>query len=208
VSGPLIDAPRVPRHRPRRRQVRRGFNLVELLLALAISAVLLTATMVALDASFRAYQMTTETVSSHSVGRLAMHRILALIRTGDEFGPFPLVPTDTTVFSDEIQFRTPSGQVLVIRYVPADEVLNIEVGGNTYTLLEGVAKRYDPPASTDETDRVKPFTLEYVLGRKLYRATIDLTVIPDDNMSTQMDGVNVDEIRLVASTMPRIYAYQ
>lgn len=192
----------------RRPRSRRGFNLVELLAALAISAILLAATMVALDASFRAYQMTTETVSSHQVGRLAMHRMLALIRTGSEFGPFPLVPTQTTVYSDEIQFRTVSGDVLVIRFLPDDEVLEIEIGGNSYTLLEGVKKRYDPAGSTNEADRIKPFTLEYVLGRKLYRATIDMTVVPDDNMSTAMDGTNVDQIRLVASTMPRIFAYQ
>ena len=43
---------------------RRGFNLVELLLALVISAALLTATMVALNASFMAYQATTEVAST------------------------------------------------------------------------------------------------------------------------------------------------
>ena len=64
-----------------RRTLRRGFNLVELLVALSISATLLTATMVALDASFKAYQMTTEVASTHTIARLTMHRMLALIRT-------------------------------------------------------------------------------------------------------------------------------
>jgi prepilin-type N-terminal cleavage/methylation domain-containing protein len=187
---------------------RRGFNLLEMLIALAISAVVLTATMVALDASFKAYQATTEYASTHTVSRLAMHRMLGLIRTGDEFGPFPIDPTDTTVESDEIQFRTPTGGVMTLRWDSLTEELQVETGGNTYTLLEGVVARYDPPNSADEADRIKPFTLEYVLGRNLYRATIDLTVVPDDNLSTQMDGTNSDEIRLVASTMPRVNAFE
>ena len=66
---------------------RRGFNLVEVLIALAITATLLTATLAALDASFRAYQATTEEVSTQSIGRIVMHRMLTLIRTGTDFGP-------------------------------------------------------------------------------------------------------------------------
>ena len=77
---------------PRRTSVcmrRGGFSLVEVLIALAITSTLLTATLVALDASFRAYQSTTEEVSSNSIGRLVMHRLLTMIRTGTDFGPYP-----------------------------------------------------------------------------------------------------------------------
>jgi len=65
--------------RPRRR---RGFNLIEMLIALAITAALLSATMVALDASFMAYQTTTEVASTHTISRLVMLRLMTLIRTG------------------------------------------------------------------------------------------------------------------------------
>ena len=54
-----------------RRGGRRGFNLIELLMALSISSVLLTATMASLDASFTAYQTTTEMASTHTIGHLA-----------------------------------------------------------------------------------------------------------------------------------------
>ena len=47
-----------------RTRTRRGFNLIELLIALAITASLLTATMVAIHASFQAYQTTTEVAST------------------------------------------------------------------------------------------------------------------------------------------------
>ena len=51
-------------HRPHR--ARRGFNLLEMLIALALTAALMAATMVALDASFMAYQTTTELASTHT----------------------------------------------------------------------------------------------------------------------------------------------
>ena len=205
---PARSAPHHRYFRYRRSSPRRGFNLVELLLALAISAALLAATMTALDASFRAYQMTTEVASTHTVSRLTIERIQALLRTGQEFGPFPINPKDTTVNSDYISFRTPSGTIVSLIWEPDDEALYLETptspsGG--YLLMEGVV------IPTDEGGNpitgYHPFTLEYELGRKLYRATIDLAVVPDDNMSVQIEGENNGVIRLVASVMPRAIAY-
>ena len=57
-----------------RRRIR-GFSLVEMLIALSISAMLLAATLVALQASFRAYQTTTDQAATHAVGRMVVHRI-------------------------------------------------------------------------------------------------------------------------------------
>ena len=67
----------------------RGFSLVEMLIALAICAALLVAVLSALVASFRAYQATTEQASTHVVGRIVMHRMMALVRKGVAFGPHP-----------------------------------------------------------------------------------------------------------------------
>ncbi|HZW10885.1 MAG TPA: prepilin-type N-terminal cleavage/methylation domain-containing protein [Phycisphaerales bacterium] len=60
----------------------RAFSVVELLVALTISSLLLTATLVALDASFKSYKVTTESASSHVVARMVMHRMTTMIRTG------------------------------------------------------------------------------------------------------------------------------
>jgi prepilin-type N-terminal cleavage/methylation domain-containing protein len=190
----------------RGRIVRRGFNLIEMLIALAITAALLAATMVALDASFMAYQATTEVASTHTIGRLAMLRMLTLIRTGQRFGPFPINPQDSILESNSIEFETPNGMVIELRFDEGDEALYIvrDPGGAAIEnlLLEGVIPQYDGP------DLIPPFTLEYELGRKLHRATIDLTIEPDDNMSVELDGQNLEQIRLVASAMPRVTAYQ
>ncbi|MDY7108793.1 MAG: prepilin-type N-terminal cleavage/methylation domain-containing protein [Planctomycetota bacterium] len=188
----------------RLRRARRGFNLVEMLIALAITAALLSATMVALDASFMAYQSTTEVASTHTIGRLTMHRVLALIRTGVEFTPVPADPRDTIRESDYLDILTPDGEVVSIEWREADEALYVVVNGQEALLMEGVVAQYDP----DTGDRIPPFTLEYELGNVLHRATVDLAIVPDDNMSVEMDGDNQDVIRLVASAMPRLSAYE
>ena len=198
-----MQCPRKPR------RARRGFNLVELLMALAISAALLSATMVSLDASFMAYQTTTEVASTHTIGRLTVNRLLTLIRTGSEFAPFPVDPRDTIVESDFIQFRTgPGGDVMTIQWIDSDPVLQdnslyIEIDGTQHLLLEGVVAQTDA-----DGDPVMPFTLEYERGLELYRATIDLAIQPDDNMNVDLDGDRQEIIRLVATAMPRTTAFE
>ena len=206
------------RRQPRRalRGQRRGFNLVELLIALAISAALLAATMVALDASFTAYQSTTEWASTHTISRLTMHRMMALIRTGVTFGPVPINPNDSLVQENYIEIIMPSGQYVKLEWIENPDV-NHSVGNALWVqvdtdpprlLLEGVVKQEAMDPDTGLPVPVPPFTMEYELGRKLFRATIDLMVIPDDNQSVTMDGDNSDQIiRLVASVTPRMAAY-
>jgi prepilin-type N-terminal cleavage/methylation domain-containing protein len=194
-------------HRMHRRSLlgpRRGFNLVEMLIALAITAALLAAVMVALDASFMAYQTTTEVASTHTIGRLVMHRILALIRTGVEFTPVPNDPRETIRKSDYLDVLTPDGDVVSIEWHEDEEALYVVVDGEPALLLEGVVAQYDP----DTGDQIPPFTLEYELGNVLHRATVDLAIVPDDNMSVEMDGDNQEVIRLVASAMPRLSAFE
>ncbi|MEM7227806.1 MAG: prepilin-type N-terminal cleavage/methylation domain-containing protein [Planctomycetota bacterium] len=190
--------------RLRRRRARRGFNIVEMLIALSISATLLTATMVALRASYTAYQRTTEVASTHIVARLVMNRVLTLIRTGQDFGPFPVDPKVSVILSDEIEFRDPNGTEITVQYAddPQDgPVLNLIVDGTTHRLLDGVVPQFEG------VDRVKPFRLEWELGRRLNRATIDLTVVPDDNQNVEIEGTSTEEIRIVGSAMPRLEAY-
>lgn len=198
------------RHRRSRSgsNLRRGFNLVELLIALTITATLLAATMAALDASFIAYQRTTEVANTHTIGRMAIHRMQALLRTGDEFGPFPTDPLNLTLYSDFIEFVTPTGDIMTLEYDVDDEALYVTVedvsAGTTatYPLLEGVLPTFD-----GDGDRILPFTLEYIKGRQLRRASIDLTITPDNSMAVELDGVSQDQIRLVASVMPRSTAF-
>ncbi len=206
------------RRQPRRalRGQRRGFNPVALRIALAISAALLAATMMALDASFTAYQTTTEWASTNTISRLTMHRMMALIRTGVTFGPVPINPNDSLVQENYIEIIMPSAQYVKLEWVetpdaghPVGNALWVQVDTDPpRLLLEGVVKQEAMDPDTGLPVPVPPFTMEYELGRKLFRATIDLMVIPDDNQSVTMDGDNSDQIiRLVASVTPRMAAY-
>jgi hypothetical protein len=94
--------------------------------------------------------------------------------------------------------------VISIEWREDEEALYVVVNGQSALLMEGVIAQYDP----DTGDRIPPFTLEYELGNILHRATVDLTIMPDDNMSVEMDGDNQEVIRLVASAMPRMSAFE
>lgn len=67
-----------------------------MLVSLAIVSVLLTATVVALDASFKAYAVAAESASTHTSARLISHRLLTLVRTSTAHGPLDTgFPTDS-----------------------------------------------------------------------------------------------------------------
>lgn len=198
----------------RRSGPRRGFNLIEMLISLAITAVIMVATMVAIRASFMAYQSTTEVASTNSIARLAMHRMLAMIRTGQDFlGPYPDDPNDLLLESTYIELVTPEpdNDQIRIEWIetpdashPVGNALYASInGGNPDAILEGVIATVDGGGNP-----IVPFTLEYVAGRQLAQVTIDLTIVPDDNMSVTLDGQNTATIRLIASTKPRITAYR
>ena len=190
-----------------RRRLRRAFSLVEMLIALAITAALLTAVFVALDASFEAYQRTTEVASTHTISRLTMHRMLSLVRTGRDFAPYPNDGTINAVIeTDYIEFYSNNNVLMRLEYDPNAQILYLtrDVGGpdeTTAILLENVTQ------DDGDGNYITPFVLEFEKGSQLYRATIDMTLVPDDNMSVDLDGDNQDVLRLVASAMPRRQAY-
>lgn len=187
-------------HSPRRR----GFSLLELLVALAVSAMLLTAALVALDASFRAYRRTTEEASTHTISRLAMHRLLALVRTGVDFGPIPPNPLQEEIESDYLEVLTPDGRWVVIRWDGEGERLLVAVDsqdgepGIARELIGGVEPQFH-----DDGTPIRPFRLTYEDGWRVRRVTIDLSIKPDDNRSSAIESEPVPSIRLVGSASPR-----
>jgi prepilin-type N-terminal cleavage/methylation domain-containing protein len=180
----------------RLRPVRRAFSMIEMLLALSITSMLLTATMVALDASFKGYQLTTESASTHVVSRIMMHRLLAMIRTGTDFGPFPANPLlEPTIESDYIQMLTDEGDVLEIRYDADLQQINAVI--NPGTVDEDVQPMLGGVSACS-------FELTYDIGARLRQASIDITIVPNDDVSLSVEGdENVPPIRLVASVSPR-----
>lgn len=183
---------------------RRGFSLLELLVALAVSAMLLAAALVALDASFRAYRRTTEEASTHTVSRLAMHRLLALVRTGVDFGPMPPNPLDEEIESEYLEVLTPDGRWVVIRWDGEGERLLIAVDsddgepGVPRVLLGGVEPQFHADGSP-----ISPFRLAFEDGWRVRRVTIDLSIKADDDRSSAISSEAHPSIRLVGSASPR-----
>jgi len=86
---------------------RHGLSLIEMLIALTISATLLTAALAALNAMFKGYKQTTESASTHVVSRIVMSRIQGMLRTGEDFGPIPAQILDSAmnpIASDYFEF--------------------------------------------------------------------------------------------------------
>lgn len=192
----------------------RGFSLVEFMIALTISALLLTACLVALDSSFKAYEVTTEGASTHVVSRLVMHRALAMIRQGEEFGPYPYsVVGPTRLESSSIEFVSLNDPGTGRRHITRLERAVDPQSSDTWQLryqrreyLNGtLMNTVSYPLLRNLQDL--RFTLEYDVGPTLRRATIDMTVRPNDasvaGATALFTDLEAPTLRLIASTSPR-----
>ena len=194
-----------------RTHARRAFSLVEMLIALTISATLLTATLTAFDASWRAYKDTTESASTHVVSRIVMHRILAMVRTGTEFGPYPddvLDASQNPLTSTSIEFVAEADRLAGNNRITRIERRAVANTTDQFELWYVLINRAD--GSTIEERpllanvREALFILEYEPGPRLVRATIDLSIRPNDEDDLRVGGIDrTPMIRLVASAEPR-----
>jgi prepilin-type N-terminal cleavage/methylation domain-containing protein len=195
--------------RSRRRAA--GFSLVEMLIALTISATLLTATLGAFDASWRSYKDTTESASTHVVSRIVMHRMLAMVRTGTEFGPFPedvLDATQNPLTSTFMEFIAESDRLAGLNRITRIERRNVAGQQGQFELWYVLINRAD--GSTIEERpllagvREALFILEYEPGPRLVRATVDLSIQPNDEQDLRVGASDsTPMIRMVASAEPR-----
>lgn len=193
---------------------RRAFSLVEVLIALSITGTLLAATLAALDASFKSYKMTTEGASTHVVSRMVMNRIMTMVRTGWEFGPYPDDIFDSTtnpVISTFVEFTTfddpATGRRQVVKIERRDATVAsrgpFELWYVQYEFLNGTLSSTNArPLITGLEEAT--FTLEYDIGPVLKKASVDLTIRPNDLQDAAMGGdLETPTIRLVSSVTPR-----
>lgn len=185
--------------------IRRGFSIVELLVALTISSTLLTAMMVALDVMFKRYKVISDQASTHVIARVVMHRLLSMIRTGREFGPFPsdvLDRSQNPADYDRMQFvslddaATDSREITTIETrVPSALVVGgistMQRGPRVLWLVTELTAGAAAPVRTERPlmDGIiaARFNLEYEPGPRLKRATVDLTFMPQGNAYSQID---------------------
>ena len=189
--------------RNRIRLKQRGFSIPELLMAMTISTMLLLATMMALSASFDAFQKTTRTASTGVSGRVVLERIQTLIRTGIDFGPLPADPLTRTMSSDSLEISIGDGSWVTLEWDASTQTLFWSESGGSWPLLQGVSQLV-----AEGEDPVAPFTLEFRDGRWLERAVIDLVVEHDQQQRLVIEGDENKAIRLIGSAMPRVVAWQ
>lgn len=195
--------PAAPRTRLGR--VRRaGLSLIEMIVALAISAMLLTATAVAIDTSFTAYAIAAESASTQTSTRMVVNRLLTLVRTSTAHGPMladtgaGVTVADDIVTSPFLIVQEADGDFITISWdsVTQQMTLTRDPGTGTITtqpILGGVS------------------SCEFTLLRRrdnngtwvLERASIDFTVEADDDASLDIEVANIPAVRVIASTKPR-----
>jgi len=215
-------------HRPR---ARRAFSMVEMLIAMSISASIMTATLVAFDAMFKVYSTATDSASNHVVARIAVNRLLGMIRTGSEFGPFPNDVLDSDAnplksdyfefasrISDDgaiaevtrVEFRYPDEPPLLRTWGASEDPpglpddMEVEGPGELWIVLIDVESGVEQEFMMLSEVRSAEFTLRYDIGPKLIKGTVDIIFEPTLAVD---DGVwtpaTPGTVRLIASAMPR-----
>jgi Tfp pilus assembly protein PilE len=190
------------------RRGRSGLVLIELMIALSISAALLVATAWAVDASIRAYQINQEQSALIQRARVALYHMTTSIRTTDAHVPDSasarsdftsgLVVTDTGISMYDL-----NNQVLTYRYDAINQRLLAITGGQTYTMAEGVTAfsvKMEPMRSDESVRTGGAWDL-------LRRATITLSVRSNSKTTVGGDSTGQQVLTLSASTMPRQNAW-
>ena len=195
------------RRRSNLRALRRraGVALFEMLMAIAISAGLLTATAFALDASIKAFHINQQQAILMQNTRLAMTRILTTVRRCKLHAPDATAQraafvTGKTVTDSGITMYDQNDQVATYRYdAPTKTVNLIAADGKSYPLIHGVEEfvvTLEPMRS--------PTAIRTGAGWDLLkRVTVQLTVKTTDQTSMANEGVGRVKLTLSGSVMPR-----
>jgi len=217
--------PSPPQHRRRLREFPlaangRGFTLIEILIAMSITAVLALAVAVALGASLSAYSTSSETASMQTSGRLVMQKTMTMIRGASLHDAYdPADPALTLVSPNAsnhplqtvgIEMQLPGGDTVRIWWAANNAYGDADLGDLWYqqnsaaaqTLIERVRCQRGP------TNQPYLFTLASRtsdVGLLLARATMDLTLERDAETTTGLEEARagVGALRVIGSTMPR-----
>lgn len=180
---------------------RRAFSLIEVLIALTISATLLTSALVAFDSLFKRFEIISDSASTNVLARTVMHRMLSMIRTGTDFAPYPTDVLDASAnpgnytYIEFVSKRNSSNVPTEITRIERRAASTVTINSESITLRgpyvlwvtitpSGGGAAIERPMLDGIVDL--QFNLQYEAGPRLRRATIDLTVAPTSRVQ-QMD---------------------
>lgn len=188
-----------------RKRVRRGLSLAELLISLLISAMLLTAVAVAIDASFKSYQVNEEQSMLTQRARLALYRMLTEIRTTSTHQPYTSAKitsfaTGQTVTDTGISMYDNNNSQITYMYDAASEQLRVIQGTATHVLLNGVTSFQVTMQPMQSANSIKTGSMTYDL---LMRATILISVHTNASTSKYSESTGNQTVTISSSVMPR-----
>ena len=109
---------------------KKGFTIAELLISLAISAILLAAVAFAFQSSITNYSENEDIFKTINSARQALCRITTQLRTADFLDPCSP--------ENQCSFYTPEHELITYDYRSADQKLYLVSGGKDYLLCENV----------------------------------------------------------------------
>ena len=188
---------------------RRGVGLIEMMIALSISASVLVAVAAAVNASFEAYSVNEVQSDQMQRARIAMNHILTNLRTTTAHQPITAsVVTNfkagQTVTDTGVTFIDDSGNVLTYKFdAPNKQVVAVTGAGTTYTMVHGVSAfsvKFEPMQS--------PMALKTGGGfDAMMRATLQMTLNTWDHLADSNAAAANQTMTLSASVMPRKNAW-
>jgi type II secretory pathway component PulJ len=188
----------------RTRRLRRGLGLIELLVALSISTALLVATAIAVDASFKAYEINQEESGLIQRARVALYRVTESIRTTQAHAPDTAslssqFSTGVVVTDTGIDMFDLNNNLLVYKYDSTNQRLLAVTGGNTYTMAEGVTLfqvKMEPMKSDESVRTGGAWDL-------LRRVSVTISVRTNAKTTVAGDTTGQEVITLSAAVVPR-----
>ena len=158
------------------RRIVAGFTLVELLLALAISAMLLAALGVAFNASAVNYRENEEIFKTINHARQALFRMTSQLRTADAVDP--------SAPSNECSFFTSAGEDLTYEFRNADHKLYLITNSDAqeYVLCDNVTAMTFGRTLTDEGDDCKSVQISITVSSGDMERTIAAAAVVRRNL--------------------------
>jgi type II secretory pathway pseudopilin PulG len=182
----------------------RGIALVEVLVAIGISALLLTATAVALNTAVRAYHINQQQALLLQHSRVAMTRMLSTVRRSKLHAPdtsslASQFAAGATTTGTGIAMYDQNGVMVTYRYDAPTRTVQMVIGSTAYPLVHGVDEftvSMEPMRSSTSVRTGGGWDL-------LRRATILLTLRNVGQTTMELEGFGDQSLTLSASVMPR-----
>lgn len=156
----------------RNTQYRNGFTIAELLLALAITGLLLVAVAVAFNASITNYRENEDAFKTINKARQALFRMTAQIRTG-------LVDPDDVSSEDRCKLLCAGGSEITYRYDSADSKLYLHDHdtGTDYVLCDNVTAMTFRKDNNTPTGDVKSVQISITVASGNVQRTVSAAAV-------------------------------